>query len=214
METQRLILMVALMITGLLLWQSWEMRHSQPLSTQGLAYEGTKIPSALPVDETVPEMPPERNIAEVSSVTEQQLSTPVKAQSIRIVTDVLDIELSTAGGDVRKASLLQYPIELEKPDVVVQLMNDTMPRLFIGQSGLISRNHKLPDHHTVYQAEKSIYQLSDGDDQLQVNLSWQGDAGVTVIKQLTFKRVRYWVDRDSFIEHASGVELARARYRP
>lgn len=210
METQRLILMVALMITGLLLWQSWEMRHYQP--TEDVGYEGTKV-SSLPVDESVPEMPPERDVAEISAVTQQQLNTPAKAQTIRVVTDVLDIELSTAGGDVRKASLVQYPIELDQPDVVIQLMNDTMPRLFIGQSGLISRNHKLPDHHSVYHAEQNSYQLQEGDDELQVKLSWQGDSGITVVKQLTFKRDSYLIDVDYFIQNNSGEELSLAMYR-
>ena len=211
METQRLILMVALMITSLLIWQSWEVRHYQPVA-ENVGYEGTKV-SSLPVDETIPEMPPSRSIAEVSAVTQQQLDTPAQAQRIRVVTDLLDIELSTAGGDVRKASLLQYPIELEEPDVVIQLMNDTMPRLFIGQSGLISRNQKLPDHHTVYHAEKSHYQLTEGDDQLEVKLSWQGEDGISVVKQLTFKRDSYLVDVDYFIQNASGEELSLAMYR-
>ncbi len=208
METQRLILIVALMITGLFLWQAWEMRHYQP---QEIAYEGAaKAP--IPADESVPEMPPAQAGA-VSVETEQQLTAPAKAQTIRVITDVLDVELSSAGGDVRKASLLQYPIELQKPDVVVELMNDTMPRLFISQSGLISRNAKLPDHHTVYHAEQSEYRLAEGQDELKVRLSWQGEQGIKVIKQLTFKRDSYLVNIDYFVENASSEPLSLAMYR-
>jgi len=208
METQRLILMVALMITGLLLWQSWEVRHYQP--TQETSYE--QASSQLPVDESVPEMPPEKT-AELSTVTKQQLTAPATAEKIRIITDVLDIELSSAGGDVRKASLLKYPVELKEPDKVVQLMNDSMPRLFVGQSGLISRNAKLPDHHTVYRTERSEYRLEEGEDELKVNLTWQAENGINVIKQLIFKRDSYLVEVNYQIDNNSGEPLSLAAYR-
>lgn len=210
METQRLILLVALMITSLLLWQSWELRHTQP--AQEVDYE--RVQPQQSADGSVPEMPPEVSAApELSLETQQQLTTSARAQTIRIVTDVLDIELSSAGGDVRKAYLLKYPIELKEPEKVIQLMNDTMPRLFVGQSGLISRSTKLPDHHTVYHVEKNEYRLADGENELKVKLSWQGENGIKVIKQLTFKRDSYAIDVDYLIENRTGEPLSLAMYR-
>ncbi len=213
METQRLILIIALMITSLLLWQSWEIRHGQPI--QNISYvEGEGAKPLQPADESVPEMPPEIAPAKGLSIeTQQQLTPSAEAKTIHIVTDLLDIEISSAGGDIRKASLLKYPIELEEPDNVIQLMNDTMPRLFIGQSGLISRNAKLPDHHTVYQAEKSEYRLADGEDELKVNLLWQNDEGIRVVKQLTFKRDSYEIDIDYLVENRTDEPLSLAMYR-
>ncbi len=211
METQRLILMVALMITGLLLWQSWELRNSQP--AQQVSYERAQQQQQS-ADGSVPEMPPEISATpELSLETQQQLTTAAQAQTIRVVTDVLDIELSSAGGDVRKAYLLKYPIDLEEPDKVIQLMNDTMPRLFVGQSGLISRSTKLPDHHTVYHVEQNEYRLADGENELKVNLTWQSENGIKVIKQLTFKRDSYAIDVDYLVENRTGEPLSLAMYR-
>ncbi len=211
METQRLILLVALMITGLLLWQSWELRNSQPAQQQ-VSYERAQQQQS--VDGSVPDMPPEVSAApELSLETQQQLTTSARAQTIRIVTDVLDIELSSAGGDVRKAHLLKYPIELKEPEKVIQLMNDTMPRLFVGQSGLISRSTKLPDHHTVYHVEQNEYRLADGENELKVKLTWQNESGIKVIKQLTFKRDSYAIDVDYLIENRTGEPLSLAMYR-
>ncbi|VAW88755.1 Inner membrane protein translocase and chaperone YidC, long form [hydrothermal vent metagenome] len=210
METQRLILLVALMITGLLLWQSWEVRNAQP--TQQVSYE--RLQQQQSADGSVPEMPPEISATqELSLETQRQLTTSAQAQTIRIVTDVLDIELSSAGGDVRKAHLLKYPIELKEPERVIQLMNDTMPRLFVGQSGLISRSIKLPDHHTVYHVEQNEYRLADGENELKVKLSWQDESGIKVIKQLTFKRDSYAIDVDYLVENRTGEPLSLAMYR-
>ncbi len=220
METQRLILMIALMITGLLLWQSWELDKNPPIAVASYQDQAIlpSIPgqeAVIPSDGSVPAMPPSRRIGEVSAVTEQQLTTSSHAQVIRVVTDVLDIELSSAGGDVRKAGLLTYPVALKEPDVVVQMMNDTMPRLFIGQSGLISRNGAdvLPDHHAVFQSDQTEYRLAEGDDELTVNLYWQGENGIKVTKQLTFKRDSYAIDINYLVENNSSEPLSVAMYR-
>jgi len=160
--------------------------------------------------DAVPELPPE--VMSESSAKNAALIT-TQAKRITITTDLLEVEVNTAGGDIHKASLLNYPVALADPAQKVQLMNDTLPKLFISQSGLISRSVKLPDHHTVYIVDQDSFRLADGQDELKVNLRWQGENNIQVTKQLTFKRDSYVVDVDYLIDNGSGEPLSLAMYR-
>ena len=57
------------------------------------------------------------------------------------MTDLLDVELDTVGGDVRTVALLAYPVSSEKKDEPFRLMQDEGSRIFIAQSGLIRGNN-------------------------------------------------------------------------
>ncbi|WP_348240668.1 YidC/Oxa1 family insertase periplasmic-domain containing protein, partial [Salmonella enterica] len=48
-------------------------------------------------------------------------SAAAKAPTIRVRTDVLDMEISTRGGELVRADLLQYPKVKNQPDVPVRL---------------------------------------------------------------------------------------------
>ena len=51
-------------------------------------------------------------------------------------TDVLDLVIDTAGGDIRSAQLLKYPQELKDPSVHVRVLDDQDASLLVLQSGL------------------------------------------------------------------------------
>ncbi len=55
-----------------------------------------------------------------------------------MTTDLLDVEIDTRGGDIRKMVLLDYAKTADKPDVKLALMEDNDDNYFIAQSGLVS----------------------------------------------------------------------------
>ncbi|MGH8168770.1 MAG: membrane protein insertase YidC, partial [Woeseiaceae bacterium] len=55
---------------------------------------------------------------------------------IRVTTDVLDVEISRRGGTLRKASLLDYPVAKDQPDVLVQLLSPEASNFGLLQTGL------------------------------------------------------------------------------
>ena len=119
---------------------------------------------------------------------------------IKIVTDVLDVEIDTKGGDVRRVVLRNYAISADAPEEKLVLMNDESINYHVAQSGLVSVNKDTaPSHNAIYRSEKNIYRLAEGEDTIEVPLYWQDGNGVSVKKVLIFKRNNYVVEVNYYI---------------
>lgn len=217
MDNQRLILFVALAFVLFLTWEAWQADYApQPVAVTDVA--------ATPAGEQVPEAPRDVPVAQQSRAD----STPLAAdtpdapdagmeaspasQRIHVRTDTFDIEIDTRGGDIRRADLLQYPLASDQPDTPFRLLRDTLPNLFVVQTGLLSNNNA-PDHYAVFSAERSEYQLQPGQDELRVPLVWQDDSGIRVTKTLVFRRGSHVIDVEQQIENRSGEVWQGRQYR-
>lgn len=185
MENYRLLLIISLVFTSFLLWDAWQ-RFQQakavppPSSVSTATLPAGSTPHSA---EAVPTVPGATGAAKPDVLSQ--------GQKIRVSTDVLRVELDTLGGDMRKVTLVRYPLDLKEPQVGVTLLDDSDTRLFILQSGWLAPG--APTHNSVYTAAQSSYQLQSGANELQVRLIWQGD-GLEVAKIYTFKRGSYQVD--------------------
>ncbi len=136
------------------------------------------------------------------------------APSVRVVTDVLDVEVSLAGGELRGANLLAYPAAKNTPDVPVRLLNRDAPdSLFVLQTGLGGTSgESAPTHLALYSCDVKQLVLKSGQDELQLPLHWTDGHGVTVTKTLTFHRGRYAIGLDYRIDNASDKPWSFAPY--
>ncbi len=217
MDNQRLLLYLAFVFVSFLIWQTWQEQHSaktlsysdQPAATVpaeagSLATAGaTDVPQAA---ESVPDLPvPKKSLG----------------QRIKVVTDTLEVEISTQGGNMLKAELLTFPISLQSPDIPLRLLDDT-DITYLAQSGLIhdkipSAKNDLtnlaPSHHALFSSEKEEYRLAFEAEILEVPLLWQGPDGITVRKVFTFHRNSFLVDiNHEIINNSSNPWLGR-QYR-
>ncbi|MCF6209379.1 MAG: membrane protein insertase YidC [Gammaproteobacteria bacterium] len=195
MDNQRLLLFVALSLVLMLLFSAWQEQNAPAPAEQqtGLTSADPSAPSVAP---SPPADGPTVLPAERPAVAESSTApTVIGGQHILVETDVLRVEINTAGGEVSRAALLAYPWTMDDPEPV-QLLDNRLPNLFIAQSGLVSTEGSAPDHHALYQAEKNEYRLGAGEDRLTVRLNWQSEDGVSVIKILTFHRDSYIIDVD------------------
>jgi len=95
------------------------------------------------------------------------------------------------------ARLRAFPVEIDKPDNPLTLFSSEPASLFIAQSGLIGSAADLaPAHDALFSAEQTAYQLSDGEDELKVTLTWKNDSGIEVRKHFQFARGSYVVRVD------------------
>jgi YidC/Oxa1 family membrane protein insertase len=112
---------------------------------------------------------------------------------IRVTTDVLDLVISTRGGEIRQASLLKYPVHKDAPGDLVRLFdadNSAAPAEF--QWGLTAGGvGPEPNQRAVFSAAADRYPLLDGQAQLTVPLTWTDGAGRTVTRTFTLKRGSY-----------------------
>ena len=109
MDNQKLILFFALSFILLLLWQAWQQDYGpQPTVSSAVTAEDKTSPPATPED-----IPEPAAADGQSAMSEQFESTPAvpaeahealdSAQRVHVVTDLLDVEIDTLGGDIRQA---------------------------------------------------------------------------------------------------------------
>lgn len=209
MELKNIFLWASLAFVLVLIYGEWQKDYG--LVATPAATEATQ-PGAQNVPQPSKDAPAAPGRADN---TPANLVQPVQAskQRIHVRTDVLDIEIDTLGGDIRKALLPTYPVSVDKPDVPFQIMGDGQLG-FIAQSGLvIAGEGSAPNHHAVYSSAQSEYRLTDGEDKLEVVLSLQTKDGLKVNKVYTLQRGSHTVDVRFDVQNNTGKPWSGYMYR-
>ncbi len=135
------------------------------------------------------------------------------ASTIKVVTDVLNVEVSLRGGDLVLADLTQYPL-VKGEDTRVRLLNTNPSQFYLLQTGLTgAAGEARPTHLADFEAAQTEYRLSDGSDELRVPLVWRdATSGVTVTKTYVFKRGQYRIDLRYDVENAGENPWRAASY--
>lgn len=188
MDTRRLILFIALSLGMMLLWDK---------------YFAPKTPDATAVAAVSASTAP----ANVSDVSGANLTN---AGVVNVTTDLMKVQISTIGGDVRNVDLLKYADyhDVNKP---YKLMLNENGRVFVAQTGLVSTdsNLLLPNHRTVFSAANTQYTLSPNQNELKVSLTAIAESGaLEIVKTFTFKRDSYIVDVSYQISNNSAKPLS------
>ncbi len=214
MDNQRLFLFVALSLVLMFLWQAWEGNKVKERSTApapaSVSSPSAPLNSAPSAANIAPSAAPAVGASQPISVPAATLKS---AQRIRIASDLFSGEIDTAGGDLRRLDLIKYPVATDKPREPFQLFNDTLPNLFIAQTGVVGSNSPAPDSDALFAAEKSEYQLADGADAMDARLSWAHADGIAVVKTYTFHRNSYLIDVKVELTNNSGKEWKGRVYR-
>jgi YidC/Oxa1 family membrane protein insertase len=151
-------------------------------------------------DATLPELPADvsKDVPPVPGTSPAVGTVSDTAQSavVTVKTDVLNVDISVAGGNLVNALLPRYPQHKDAPDVYVQLLNSNPAAIYVLRSGLRSTEGKAePTHHVIYTAAQDTYELAAAQEELQVPLLWEQD-GIQVIKTYTFRKGSYRIGLD------------------
>jgi len=212
MDNQRLFLFVALSFVMLMLWQAWVEDYGTPAPGQeAVTATGTEQPVApLAGGEDIPATPAVATVTD-SAVPDVELLK--SSQTVTVETDLFRISIDTTGGDLRRADLLDYPETTQPDSPPFRLLNDTLPNLFVVQSGLRTGSGTEPTHHVIYSTEQTAYRMADAADELQVPLTWKSPEGIEVIKRYTFHRGSYVVDIEHEVRNHSTADWQGREYR-
>jgi YidC/Oxa1 family membrane protein insertase len=133
---------------------------------------------------------------------------------VHVRTDVLDAEVSLAGGELERVDLPAYPAAKNTPDVPVRILNrDSADSLFVLQSGLAGANgESAPTHQATFTADTKELVLSPGQPELSLPLHWSDGHGVSVTKTLIFRRGEYKIDVDYQVHNAGSAPWSFAPY--
>jgi YidC/Oxa1 family membrane protein insertase len=131
--------------------------------------------------------------------------------TIRVTTDVLELDISMRGGTLVRASMLGYPVEKDRPDELVQLLAPERNHLGLIRTGLRSSTGVAADHEALFSAPKTDFSLGDND-QVVVPLTWVGENGLMVEKRLTFTRGSYAIGVEQALTNNSSAPWRGDQY--
>ena len=213
MDNQRLFLFVALSFVALMLWQAWQEDYGPQPQTGSKAPPSAveqSLPDVADSGEDLPAVSTDPKSPDTFVPEEITLKT---GQEILVETDVLSLVIDTTGGDLRRGYLLAYPESTEPDSQPFRLLNDTLPDLFVVQSGLRTPDGEEPTHHITYSAGQAQYRLDDSADVLQVPLTWRSPEGVEVTKLYTFHRGSYVVGIEHQVHNGTDTDWHGRQYR-
>jgi YidC/Oxa1 family membrane protein insertase len=156
--------------------------------------------------------------AAISAASAQSLSDSAAVNAaaglVHVRTDVLDVEVSLAGGELQRVDLPAYPAAKNTPDVPVRILNrDSADSLFVLQSGLVGANgESAPTHQATYTADTKELLLAPGESEISLPLHWSDGHGVTVTKTLHFHRGEYQIGLDYEVHNAGSAPWSFAPY--
>jgi YidC/Oxa1 family membrane protein insertase len=220
----RSFLWLALAVTLFFIWQAWERDYGTPgVPTLPALETPTSNPTDTPLAPAAPDAtstgevpvatsapPPAMDPSSVASAPAASAATP----RVTIETDVLRLQLDTAGGSIVAAELLAYPLDPSDRTRVVRLLTDTPDGFFVAQSGLVSAGGVAPDHRAVFSAAASEYRLGAGADTLEVPLTWRDEAsGLVLTLTYRFARGSYAIEAERRIENRGSAPWSGSEYR-
>ena len=212
MNNARSFLWIALAALGFLLWNAWQNDYHRiaPMPVPTATDPERPAPSSsadLPSADTAPVATAATGDVEAPSTAVEE--TP--ARIVRVVSDVLDLEIDTRGGTISKANLRHFPVNAGEATPTVQLFDPAGEHFFVAQSGLVSANSIAPDHRAVFAATQDEYRLGEGQDRVDIPLTWTQD-GITVRKTFTVKRGDYTIDMATTVDNGSAAEWSASAY--
>lgn len=204
-------------------YETWQRDYAIPVppaatgiaaapSAKEVAGLAASVPQAAVTTTSDASAVPEAASASVTAPEVASNPTSV-ASTVKVVTDVLDVEISLRGGDLVLADLTQYPL-VKGEDTRVRLLNTNPSNFYLLQTGLTgAAGEARPTHLADFEALQTAYRLSDGTDELRVPLVWRDAvSGVTVTKTYVFKRSQYRVDLRYDVENAGASAWRAASY--
>jgi YidC/Oxa1 family membrane protein insertase len=133
--------------------------------------------------------------------------------SIRVTTDVLDLQINLKGGELDQADLVRYPLHKDQPQVPVRLLDhDSEATLYVLQTGLVGKGDDAPTHLATWTSPSTSYVLSPDAKELRVPLSWTDGHGLEVTKTFVFQRGDYAIGLDYDIRNDGSTPRQLATY--
>jgi len=207
---------------GLLAWltyQAWQADYAaapagqtQPPPAEAVAPSGglDSLPSLPAATDEAPQ--PAGQMPALDAVPEATRQSENLAGVVRVLTDVLEVELNTTGATLQRATIRKYPVNKDEPDRLVELLSPGGLEHGAIQMGLIDlRDGPEPNHQALFETPLTEYELN-GDDNIVVPFRWTDGQGLTVEKEIRFTRGSYQIDVTQRIINTSGADWRGAEY--
>ena len=200
MDNLRIFAGIVFAVSVFLLVEAWMRDHRAPAPAPA--------PAAV---QQVPSPPattlPGSSTGEPASTPRAPVASPTSVP-LTVRTDLFVAEIDAHGGVIRKLELLQHRDTVDKSRNFV-LFQQTPEHTYLAQSGLIGQD--LPNHTSLYRADKQNYELQPGSDQLTVTLT-TATSTASAVQRYTFTRGSYVIGHELEIVNRSAKTLQPYAY--
>jgi YidC/Oxa1 family membrane protein insertase len=212
MDNARIFVWIALAAAVFMNITAWQAQFAaKPTSTPATA-AATKSPTSDPESDVLPPLPTATTEAPPTTATPASETPTAPAKKVRVVTDVLDMDISARGGELLRADLLKYPKVKGRPDDPVRLLSTDPNELFRAKSGLRTADDRAPTDSALFEVAANEYRLKPSDSTLEVPLTWTDGRGLTVVKTYIFRPGSYRIELRYNIINRSGSPWEGASY--
>jgi YidC/Oxa1 family membrane protein insertase len=213
MDSQRLILFFVFAFAVFMLLDAWQ-REQQPAPPPSVVGKGKAAKKGAPASAADVPVPSEKLVAPApapaAATPQPQRAAPAQTGAmIEVETDLLVARISSEGGDLRYVRFKKHRDTLDKKKDFV-LLEVSPERTYVAQSGLIGDG--LPNHRTLYATSANRYELSEGQEAVEVRLTAPAASGAQVVKTYRFRRNSYLVDVGFEIVNKGGKPLEPYAY--
>ena len=216
MDNPRLYLWIALALLGWMNVVQWNRDYGAPApaattaaAPSGAAASGATGTAQLP---SVPTGQGAPASAAAAPAVAAPTATAATSPRVRVVTDVLDLDISLQGGDLVRADLLKYPRDKQEGSPPVRLFDTEEPNFYVLRSGLRALDGRAePTHLALYTSTADEYRMAPGQE-LRVPITWTDGQGVTVTKTYVFKPGSYDVGLHYDVDNRSDTAWSGASY--
>ena len=171
------------------------------------------LPSATPAAPAAGAAAPATAAASVPAAPTGDETALATAPRVRVVTDVLDLDISLTGGTLTRADLLVYPVNKVKDSPPVRLLTTDEQNFQVARSGLRAAGGGAePTHLAPFTAAASEFRLAPGANELRVPLSWTDGQGLVVTKTFVFRRGSYAIDLVYDVTNSTATDWQGASY--
>ena len=198
MDIRRIVLFAALGFVLFTLWTDWQKEYP-PAQPVAIHTADNNIVSKTQSNSLMPEMNAV-NTSESTTASLKGSETPLNngvapAKTIQVTTDVLQLQIDLAEGDIVKAQLLDYPESVqEKTTPFALLQNDPTARYVANSSLFVVQDNSVKTIEMNYQTAASQYELPAGQQQLVVELQGHDENGLIATKRFILTRGSYLIN--------------------
>ena len=196
MDSIKYVILAGLAIVSYFLLLAWQEDYPRVADSNGAPAQIQNSSTAPVSDVPAVNSTPAAAVpaSDVPTLPSQPSAVSAPAALVDIHTDVLNVTLDLAGGDIVAVTLPQYKTHIDSENDPLVLLENNGSRTYVAKSGLVGRNGVDSSARAVYQSAASSYALNQNANVLEVLLTHTDASGVVVNKRFSFERGSYLIN--------------------
>ncbi len=194
MDIKKILIYFATALLGMLIWITWQ-KDYPPGNVKKVRSDVSVQQHSSTLDSFKPpsfqSQSSKKNTALASpKMSLNQVST-TEVNAISINTDVLQLKISSAGGNIVEVKLPVYPVSIKQRNTPIRILSNEPSQLYVAQSGITA----IDQNKLIYTAAQKNYSFKPDQNKLVVHLEAKTKSGLLVTKTFTLNRGSYAINQ-------------------